>query len=143
MTPFEKFLYLRKSRLPGAGKGLFTGKDIPGGKLIVEYKGRIRKWKEAKPEDGFNAYLFRLNRKEVVDAKNHLKALGRYANDARGFGKVKGIRNNSEYVVIKNKCYIKSIRRISKGEEILVPYGKAYWNLIKKISECNSSAHHK
>ena len=133
MSLFEEHLYLSKSKIPGAGIGLFTNIDIPKGKLILEYKGRLVLWKDVKHTDGYNAYLFKLNRKYAIDAKKYLKSLGRYANDARGFSKITGLRNNSEYVTKKNKCYIKSIRKIHRGEEILVPYGKAYWDLIHKI----------
>jgi SET domain-containing protein len=133
MAFYEKYLVLKKSTLPGAGKGLFTKTDIPKGKKIVEYKGRIVDWEKVKHTDGYNAYLFRLNRKQAIDAKPYLKSFARYANDARGLVKITGLRNNSEYIVEKNRCYITSIRKIHKGEEILVPYGKAYWDLTKSI----------
>ena len=38
MPLLEKHLYLKKSKLPSAGLGLFTRIDIPKGKLIAEYK---------------------------------------------------------------------------------------------------------
>ena len=133
MAHYEKHLYLKRSALPGAGKGLFTRMDIPGRKKIVEYKGRLQPWLEVKAEDGHNGYIFKINSKIAINALPYKKALGRYANDARGFGKVTGIRNNSEYIVEGNRCYIVSIRKIRKGEEILVPYGKKYWDLVKKV----------
>lgn len=134
MALLEKHLYLKKSSLPGAGKGLFTKIDIPKNQLIVEYVGRIELWKDVKDQDGYNAYLFRLNRKQAINALTYKKSFARYVNDARGFTKIKGLTNNCEYVVKKNKCYIVSIRKINKGEELLVPYGKAYWDLMHKIS---------
>ena len=135
MAHYEKHLYLKKSLLPGAGLGLFTRVDIPKGKNIVEYKGRVVDWQDVRHEDGHNGYLFRLNRKLAIDARPYKKSLGRFANDARGIRKIVGLRNNSEYTVAKNRCYITSIRRIRKGEEILVPYGKAYWDLIRRIQK--------
>jgi SET domain-containing protein len=133
MALLEKYLVLKKSLLPGAGKGLFTKIDIPKGMAIVEYKGRLVNWKDVKDDDGYNAYLFRLNAAKAIDAFPYKKSFARYANDARGFGKITGVRNNCEYTVKKHKCFITSIRKIHEGEEILVPYGKAYWDLIKKI----------
>jgi SET domain-containing protein len=130
---FEKYLYLKKSTLPSAGKGLFTKADIPKGKKIVEYKGRKVLWKNVKHTDGYNPFLFRLNRQYALDAQPYKKSFARYANDARGFTKITGLRNNSEYIVENNRCYVSSIRKIKKGEEILVPYGKAYWDLMKKL----------
>lgn len=133
MTEYKDYLIIKKSKLPGAGKGLFTKTDIPKGKLIVEYIGRHEIWKEVKHTDGYNAFLFRLNRETAINALTYKKSPARYANDARGFGRIIGMRNNCEYIVTKGRCYISSIRKIKKGEEILVPYGKAYWDLMKKI----------
>jgi SET domain-containing protein len=60
------------------------------------------------------------------------KALARFANDARGLAKIKGIKNNSKYVMEKKRVFIEAIRDIQAGEEILVPYGKEYWDVIKQ-----------
>lgn len=133
MALFEKYLFIKKSKLPNAGKGLFTKKEIPKGKRIVEYKGKLRAWKEVKHLDGINAYLMYINRNAVIDALPAIRTLGRYANDANGFGKVQGLKNNCEYVSDGNKCYIETIRSIEKGEEILVSYGKDFWKLQRKI----------
>ena len=134
MALLEKSLYLKKSTLPGAGLGVFAREDIGRGKRIVEYKGRLQLWNEVKHEDGYNAYLFRLNRRYALNAITYKKSYARYVNDARGFSRIKGLRNNCEYVVEGNRCYIHSIRKIKKGEELLVPYGKAYWKLMERIS---------
>ncbi len=48
MALFEKYLFIKKSKLPKAGKGLFTKIEIPKGKRIVEYKGKLRLWKDVK-----------------------------------------------------------------------------------------------
>src|SRR5579859_5307749 len=62
MPLLEKQLIVKRSTLKGAGKGLFTTKDIPKGKKIVEYKGRIVKWKEVDSRDGLNGYIYYVNR---------------------------------------------------------------------------------
>ncbi len=62
MAFLEKYLRVKKSLLPGAGKGLFTKTDIVKGTRIVEYKGKKRKWVDAKHEDGYNGYLMRVTR---------------------------------------------------------------------------------
>jgi hypothetical protein len=62
-----------------------------------------------------------------------IKTLGRYANDACGLTRIKGLRNNAEYVSEGKRCFIEATRTISPNEEILVGYGRAYWTLIKKI----------
>ena len=133
MAYLEKYLYLKKSGLAGSGYGLFTKINIKKGTRIVEYKGRIQPWKEVKDEDGYNPYLFKVNSRIAINAMPFKKTFGRYANDARGFVKIKGLRNNSEYEVVGKKVYIDAIRNIKRYEEILVEYGGNFWSLMKKI----------
>lgn len=132
MALFDKILRVKKSGVPGAGKGLFTTGFIPRGSKITEYKGKIKTWKEIKKEDGDNNYIFFVNRNHVIDARPKKKALARYANDARGMTRVKGVRNNSIYSTDGVKVYIEAIRDIPPGEEILVGYGKEYWDVTRE-----------
>jgi uncharacterized protein len=133
MALLERSLFIKKSQLPNSGKGLFTKKEITKGTRIVEYKGKLRKWKDVKHEDGHNGYLMYITRNAVIDARPLTKIFGRYANDASGIVKMTGLKNNCEYVSEGDKCYIESTRLIKKGEEILVAYGKEFWQLQKKI----------
>lgn len=133
MAYLEKFLIVKKSLLPNAGKGLFTKKAIAKGVRIVEYKGKKRKWKDVKHLDGHNGYLMYITRNAVIDALPVISTFGRYANDAYGLSKVKGLRNNCEYVSESNRCYIEAKRSIAKGEELLVGYGREFWQLQRKL----------
>ncbi|AYB29889.1 SET domain-containing protein [Chryseolinea soli] len=132
MALLEKQLYVKKSTIPNAGKGLFTKKFIPKGTLIVEYKGRRSTWAEVKDEDGKNGYIFFINRNNVIDGLPYKSALARYANDARGLVRIKGLLNNSEYSVDGVKAYIESKKDIPAGSEIFVDYGKDYWKVIRE-----------
>ena len=131
MALLEKQLYVKKSTIPNSGKGLFTKKAIPKGTLIVEYKGRRSTWAEVKDEDGKNGYIFFINRKTVIDGLPWKSALARYANDARGLVKQKGLSNNADYIVKGTKAYIESKKDIPAGAEIFVDYGKDYWKVIR------------
>jgi len=135
MPLLEKYIFVKKSGLPNTGKGLFTKIAIKKGTRIVEYKGRLQSWKEVKAEDGHNGYLMYIHRKAVINALPAVKTLGRYANDAQGLTRIKGVRNNSEYISEGKKCFIEAIKNIEAGEEILVGYGREYWNLIRKLSK--------
>lgn len=138
MALLEKKVEVKKSSLPGAGKGLFAKELIPKGSRIVEYKGKITSWKEVEDNDGNNAYIYYVKRHHVIDASRHTGSLARYANDARGLQRVKGITNNAEYVEDGLKVFIASRKDIPAGTEILVEYGKDYWNVIRhnlKIDE--------
>ena len=111
--------------------GLFTKKFILKGTRIVEYKGKMTTWKEVNHDDGKNGYIYYINRNHVIDARTYSKALGRYANDARGLQKVKGMTNNAVYTEENYKVFIEATRDIPAGSEILVSYGKEYWDVIR------------
>jgi hypothetical protein len=83
--------------------------------------------------DGYNGYLMYITRNAVIDALHYKKTLGRYANDARGFSRIPKLRNNCEFVSEGNRCYLEAKRFIQKGEELLVGYGKEFWQLQRKI----------
>lgn len=131
MALLEKHLYTKKSTLPNAGKGLFTKVAIEKGTRICEYKGRKTDWKDVKEDEGENGYIFFINNKTVIDALKSIKTFGRYANDASGYVKVKGLNNNAEYVIEGKRCFIDAIKDIPAKSEIFVSYGKEYWQVMR------------
>ena len=131
MVLLEDQLVVKKSKLPGAGKGLFTKKIIPKGTRIVEYKGRITSWKEVNHQKGENGYIFYVKRDHVIDAAPYKKAMARFANDARGINKKKGLANNAEYKEYGLRVFIVATKDIPAGSEIFVDYGKDYWKVIR------------
>jgi uncharacterized protein len=131
MVLLEDQLVVKKSKLPGAGKGLFTKKSIPKGTRIVEYKGRITSWKEVNHQKGENGYIFYVKRDHVIDAAPYKKAIARFANDARGINKIRGITNNAEYKEYGLRVFIVATKDIPAGSEIFVDYGKDYWKIIR------------
>lgn len=140
MTLLEKQLVVKRSSLPGAGKGLFTKNFIPKGTPIVEYKGKITTWKEVEHNNGENGYIYYVKRSHVIDASNNTEELARYANDARGITRVKGVTNNAEYVEEGVRVFIQAKKDIPAGSEIFVPYGKEYWDVIRhniRLEESN------
>jgi SET domain-containing protein len=131
MALLEKHLQIKKSLIPGAGMGLFTTVFIAKGTRIVEYKGRSTTWKDVE-HDYKNGYIYSIDPNHVIDAKTYKKALGRYANDARGLVSSKGLSNNSKYVVDELKVFIESIKDIPAGSEIFVSYGREYWDVMRR-----------
>jgi hypothetical protein len=123
-------LIVKKSKIPGSGKGLFTTKAIKKGVKIIKYRGEEIGWSEynkrvKRDEDG---YLFYFNKKRCIDAFHTLQYKARYANDANGFTRIKGLKNNSEYEIFGDDCFIVSTRNIKAGEEIYTDYTKDYWD---------------
>ena len=126
-------LIVKKSQLPNAGKGLFTTAPIKKGEKVIEYKGEIIDWDEylnrvAIDKDG---YLFFIDENKCIDAYSTPQHKARYANDAQGLSRFKGLKNNCEYEIENDKCFIVSTKKIEPGEEIFVDYTKEYWDCIR------------
>lgn len=129
-------LFVNESLIPNAGKGLFTDTPIKKGEIIIEYTGEQLTWAECEKrndaQEGVNGYFFFVSKNFCIDAQNTPDSLGRYANDAQGYKRVPGLKNNAEYQIIKRRPYIVAKRNIKAGEEIFVSYGKEYWDVMKE-----------
>ena len=134
MTSALNHLYVDNSSIPAAGKGLFTSADIEKGEIVTEYVGEITTWENVRHDAG-NLYIYFVNEDHVINAKDRADAIARYANDAHGLMRVPGLHNNSRFVNINGRIFIKATRLIKAGSEILVNYGKSYWETIKKNRE--------
>jgi SET domain-containing protein len=128
-----KDLIVKRSTLPQSGKGLFTKRDIKKGERFVEYLGEIVTEKELdrRAEKDIYGYAFYISKNRCIDAFYTPNELARYANDAQGISKIKGLKNNCSYVVYKNSGWIEAQKNIKAGEEIFVSYGKEYWKDIR------------
>jgi len=131
MALLEKHLEVKRSTLPHAGMGLFTKKFIPRGTRIVEYKGRIGTWKDVSSNGHDSRYIFYVKRDHVIDAEPYKKAIARFANDAGGVVRIKGVYNNSYYEQDGLRVFITAKKDIEAGSEILVGYGKGYWDAVR------------
>lgn len=138
MDLLEKHLVVKRSGIPSSGKGLFTRKFIAKGTRIIEYTGDIVSWKDVRNEDS-NVYIFYVTRNHVIDASKDENSLARYANDGLGLKRIKGITNNCFYKVDKKRVFLEAKKDIPAGTEILVPYGKEYWDAIRKNLKINGS----
>lgn len=135
-------LIIKKSRLPGAGNGLFTTKAIRKDSKIIEYRGEIIGYLEyrRRARKELDHYLFYLRRELCIDSLNTPQYKARYANDAAGITRLKGVRNNSDYVIFGDKCFVVASRDIKRGEEIFVNYTKPYWDCMRKRAKAKTKA---
>ena len=126
-------LIVKKSQLPNAGKGLFTTTAINKGEKVIEYKGEIIEWKQYRKriDENKDGYLFFISKKRCIDAFSTPQHKARFANDAAGIGRVKGLRNNCNYEIFGDKCFIVAQKDIAAGEEIFVNYTKEYWDAVR------------
>lgn len=124
--------------MPKAGKGLFTKTFIPKGTRIVEYKGKVGTWKEVLQNGGSSRYLFYVRRDHVIDAGTYKKSFARFANDAGGLRRMRGVHNNAYYEQVGLRIFITAKKDIEAGSEILVDYGKEYWQAIRHNNRIES-----
>ena len=126
-------LIVKKSQIPGSGKGLYTTKFIKKDAKVIQYRGEEIGWKEyekrvKRDEDG---YLFFFSKQRCIDAFHTPQYKARYANDANGFTRIKGLKNNTQYEITGDKCFVVAIRDIKAGEEIFTDYTKDYWDSMR------------
>ncbi|WP_018627569.1 SET domain-containing protein-lysine N-methyltransferase [Niabella aurantiaca] len=129
--PTSKRLFVKTSTLPNAGKGLFTKVAIAKKEIVTEYTGDLLTWKEVQDEAD-NGYIFHINDEAVIDASKHPRSFGRYANDAAGLQRVKGLRNNTEYIEDGTRVFLIAKTDIPAGSEIFVSYGPQYWQQVRE-----------
>ncbi|MDQ3049074.1 MAG: SET domain-containing protein [Bacteroidota bacterium] len=129
----QEDLIVKKSTIPGAGKGLFTKNDIKKGERFLEYLGEIITEVELdkRAENDIYGYAFFVSKKKCIDAYYRPNELARYANDAKGITRVEGLKNNSCYTIWKNRGWITAEKNIEAGSEIFVSYGAEYWKDIR------------
>jgi len=138
MALLEKDLEIKTSTIPGAGKGLFTNVFIAKGTRIVEYKGTVTAWDVVK-DDPTNAYIYFVKPNHVIDARDHPKMMARYVNDAKGLVRTKSRTNNAQFQNDGLRVYIIATKNIAAGEEILVEYGKKYWDTVRRNMEIDKA----
>ena len=118
-------LRIKKSNVPGAGLGLFAAKAYTQGALICKYTGdRIIADFRDNDEIGGPYYLER-KLDEATDAARTDCGPGRYANDPRGTNYVANAKFAPNHK--HRHMGLRATKHIRTGEEILVPYGPAYW----------------
>lgn len=122
------YLFLKKSRIIGAGNGLFTSIHIFENEVISLFKGEILSNSEAKSRASKNqdGYFINMLNGSIMDSM-HIKCFAKYANDIEGNGNIKS-KNNSKITLDENDnvCLV-ATRNIKIGEEIFCGYGKKYW----------------
>ena len=115
------------------GLGLFATKPIKKGTKIVRYFGLLLDCKKKKDDAVENKYLFELNNRWTIDGSVR-ENVARYINHA--------CRPNAESDVRprKRKVFIRAIKKIEPGEEIIYDYGTDYFKAYLKPIGCKCAA---
>lgn len=108
-----------------AGFGIFAKEEIPKGRFIIEYWGKLVPSKVA--DDVCGRYLFDLENGKTILGSTR-KNVARYVNH--------GCKPNAEVRISKNRVYIYSTKRIRVGEEVTYDYGTEYFEFFIKPNGC-------
>lgn len=95
------------------GLGLFAGENIKKGEIIIEYIGNILNKEEAEKVTQ-SMYLFEITKNKTIDGSPRWN-IARYANHS--------CDGNAESDVKKGRVFVKAIKNIQEGEEIVYDYG--------------------
>ena len=113
------------------GFGLFATRPIRKGAKIAEYKGRLLKTKEANIlEARGNRYLYELNSRWTIDGSPRSN-IARYFNHS--------CNPNAETYDVRHRVFIRTLRKIKPGEEIVYDYGVDYLKYVIGRSNCKCS----
>ena len=107
------------------GFGLFAQEEIPAGRFVIEYWGKLVPDEVADKVAG--RYLFDLENGNTILGGTR-KNIARYINHA--------CRPNAEARAVGNRLFIFSTKRIKAGEEIGYNYGKDYFKTFIKPNGC-------
>lgn len=121
---------IKKSKIPGAGDGLFAAKDFKAGETVADYGGEIINAAEHNRRNG--NYSLQISRNKFIDGRSTQSGLGRWVNDCRAVTRRGGHcrRNNAKLQVHarSRRGRVRATRRIRAGQEIYAGYGRAYWS---------------
>lgn len=121
----ETGLFVKPSKVPGAGDGLFTSKPIKKNTNIAKYEGeRISKTElDRRYGDATAPYVLEYPRGVFIDARSTQSSIARYANACDYPGNRRACNAKLSGV----NGYLRSTKNIASGAEILTPYGSEYW----------------
>jgi len=113
------------------GLGLFATRLIKKNSRIAEYKGPLLTTKQAnKIEANGNRYLYEINSRWTIDGTPRSN-IARYANHS--------CNPNADSYNVKLRVFIRALRNIKPGEEIVYDYGIDYLKNVIGRSNCKCS----
>jgi SET domain-containing protein len=113
------------------GFGVFASRPIKKRTRLVEYKGPILSQAEAdRAERRGNRYLYEVSKNRTIDGTPR-NNIARYFNHS--------CNPNAESIIWRGRVFIKTLRDIKPGEEIVYDYGTDYLKNVIGRSNCKCS----
>jgi hypothetical protein len=138
----RKKLKVRKSNIPGAGKGLFAKEKLKKHELLGIYSGKMLSKREHRAmSDADASYVITLDIVKVIEGKRQYIIV-----DGKDGGNMLAMLNDGPHsggeanVDIDSIGMMYTIRPIKKDEELLWDYGTKYWGSTTS-SESRSPTH--
>lgn len=127
-TKESDYLFVKRSQIKGAGKGLFTAIDIFKDEVIAVFKGELIDDEEAfrRADKGKDKYFVIMPDGVVMDSMP-VECFAKYANDAAAYPNGLFKNNAKIYLDDNDQPCLTATRKIKAGEEIFCGYGKKYW----------------
>ena len=130
---------IKKSKLPGAGLGLFATRKHKKGSRISSYGGEVIS--KAVHENRDSGYALSIGQgagpnAKILDGRATSSGNARYVNDCRKADKKHcPSGNNVKLPILRRprnggpvKGKLKVMKTIQEGQEIYAPYGRGYWS---------------
>jgi hypothetical protein len=128
LNKIQKVMKIKKSNIKGADMGAFMKKDVPKGKFLGWYRGKLlnENQRNKLKDDGY-VWVIDIDGKEMfIDGKPVKKNNKlRYVNGAKT-KEQKKLVNVDSYQYNKQIRY-RTIKKVKKGEELIIDYGDDYW----------------
>lgn len=113
------------------GLGIFATRPIKKNLRIAEYKGQLLNLKDAeRAEARGNRYLYEVTKNWTIDGKTRGN-IARYFNHS--------CNPNAESYNIGKRVFIRTIKNIEPGDEIVYDYGTDYLKNVIGLSNCQCS----
>ncbi len=113
------------------GFGVFATRPIKKRTRLAEYKGPLIGPDEAlRREARGNRYLYEINSRWTIDGTPR-RNIARYFNHS--------CNPNAESIIVKRRVFIRAIKNIKPGDEIVYDYGTDYLKNVIGKSRCKCS----
>lgn len=110
------------------GLGIFATRPIKKRTRIAEYKGRLLGVDEAlKAEKRGNRYLYEVSSKWTIDGAKRGN-IARYFNHS--------CNPNADTFIKQRRVFVRAIKNIEPGQEIVYDYGRDYLKNVIGLSNC-------
>lgn len=137
----NKHFFVKESKIPGAGMGLFANREFSKGEELGIYKGKLLTIEECDRYENWDHMLDITDRHPYVSLYPAKNMLLRYINHSPA--KIKGFQvphhksPNVKFAEFDSPPFVKIIatKDIARNQEIYLNYGSFYTNLFLRNNE--------